>query len=545
MNLPVIDQALMQARGLIGVEGGVAKPARTAAGTWTFVPAREYVRVAREALARVGLALRARDGQITPGGLVRVYRLTSLVYGDVDEWSTVTPLDPDAAPDLAASWARTHSMSQVIRDLLWIGEEDEPDPSERPGRNGRAPREDRTSLPDRNEAGPPAPPGERRTVVCGDRPSWWTRDGAQPSRRVPRDASMEEHLDLAPGDGLPAIAVRSAPAAALEHTLTSRGAPAGEIQPAAPPASGVLPEAASLTASECVAQTTTPHPDAPAEGPTTEGSVPEAGPEADPSTDSPTGTDALTPGDGASAVEESSPAPECVAPGQGPSQSLDPEGEDDDAPEFMCSECGDVYVEVEGEVCGLCMEAVRCVSCEEPLTGEPADEEDGGPLCSKCAGTEGWCGRVGAPRVRCSTCGRTKAPHGRSVSPETPMCDEECPGYREEPRPDQLWPGEKCAPPLCQHAGPLEEPSPLALARTREAALRAQAASVGASEDSGPAPETTTTTTDYRQAKRRLKRPCQSCSGPVLAGQWYADDKAGPTHKVGECVSVGAQEVTT
>lgn len=49
--------------------------------------------------------------------------------------------------------------------------------------------------------------------------------------------------------------------------------------------------------------------------------------------------------------------------------------------------------------------------------------------------------RVGV-RVRCSCCYQTKAPRGRSA-PFGCYCNEECPGYNEEPYPDpSLWPNE-------------------------------------------------------------------------------------------------------
>jgi hypothetical protein len=44
--------------------------------------------------------------------------------------------------------------------------------------------------------------------------------------------------------------------------------------------------------------------------------------------------------------------------------------------------------------------------------------------------------------VKCRTCGQRKAPRGRSVPMEMYLCDHECPGYREEPYPGYLWPGE-------------------------------------------------------------------------------------------------------
>ncbi len=44
----------------------------------------------------------------------------------------------------------------------------------------------------------------------------------------------------------------------------------------------------------------------------------------------------------------------------------------------------------------------------------------------------------------CEHCGRRKAPIGRSVAPAMAgdLCDNDCPGYRREPWPGHLWPGE-------------------------------------------------------------------------------------------------------
>ena len=44
--------------------------------------------------------------------------------------------------------------------------------------------------------------------------------------------------------------------------------------------------------------------------------------------------------------------------------------------------------------------------------------------------------------VFCKVCGQRKAPIGRSVSMAYYMCDHECEGYRQEPFPGSLWPGE-------------------------------------------------------------------------------------------------------
>ena len=46
--------------------------------------------------------------------------------------------------------------------------------------------------------------------------------------------------------------------------------------------------------------------------------------------------------------------------------------------------------------------------------------------------------------VTCTTCGRAKAPHGRSIpdSLGSSLCSEGCPGYSLEPFAGCLWPGE-------------------------------------------------------------------------------------------------------
>lgn len=42
----------------------------------------------------------------------------------------------------------------------------------------------------------------------------------------------------------------------------------------------------------------------------------------------------------------------------------------------------------------------------------------------------------------CGVCGKTKKPIGRDAPVETYYCDEECLGYRKNPTPGHLWPGE-------------------------------------------------------------------------------------------------------
>ena len=54
--------------------------------------------------------------------------------------------------------------------------------------------------------------------------------------------------------------------------------------------------------------------------------------------------------------------------------------------------------------------------------------------------------RVGTTII-CVTCGKRKAPVGRSVSPAeaNSLCNHECSGYMKEPVPDYLFPGESDA----------------------------------------------------------------------------------------------------
>jgi len=46
--------------------------------------------------------------------------------------------------------------------------------------------------------------------------------------------------------------------------------------------------------------------------------------------------------------------------------------------------------------------------------------------------------------VDCTICGLRKKPQGRSAPLEmaNSLCDSECPGYYEDPKPGSLWPGE-------------------------------------------------------------------------------------------------------
>ena len=48
---------------------------------------------------------------------------------------------------------------------------------------------------------------------------------------------------------------------------------------------------------------------------------------------------------------------------------------------------------------------------------------------------------IGLPYVICTICGLSKKPIGRDAFLQH-LCDHECPGYRDDPCPGVLWPGE-------------------------------------------------------------------------------------------------------
>jgi len=53
----------------------------------------------------------------------------------------------------------------------------------------------------------------------------------------------------------------------------------------------------------------------------------------------------------------------------------------------------------------------------------------------------------------CTTCKQLKVPVGRSPPCEWGGCNHECPGYREDPSPCDLWPGEEREPKQQQAEG--------------------------------------------------------------------------------------------
>lgn len=55
------------------------------------------------------------------------------------------------------------------------------------------------------------------------------------------------------------------------------------------------------------------------------------------------------------------------------------------------------------------------------------------------------CNEVGPPLVKCVVCHASKKPRGRSAPLGAYYCDYECEGYRLDPQPHDLWPGEVCS----------------------------------------------------------------------------------------------------
>lgn len=58
---------------------------------------------------------------------------------------------------------------------------------------------------------------------------------------------------------------------------------------------------------------------------------------------------------------------------------------------------------------------------------------------------------VAGPLMTCTLCRKQKKPLGRSAPLEmaASLCDDDCSGYRAEPKPDCRWPGEEFCGPGC------------------------------------------------------------------------------------------------
>lgn len=404
---------------------------------FTFAPASEYMRLMREVLPRAGLILRPVVAKITPEGLERTYRLTHdpTQTGASEEWTTVTPLDRSVPPDLAAVWARTHSLVAVVKDLLLPDEEDVPDPSE------RAPSRPET-LEDRDAQ------TERVHAAREER-----RRATRPTRATRAANSLAGHLT---GGAAPVVELGQAEQEHEEQRAAEAERAADERAAASPSAPVADPDwldeereqVKHLLEDRLRVELERTRDQIQVDADRLSSETSTAGPDA---------------------VSEPAPPP--------------------------ADEATDEELGAEGEVCGLCVPTEgRCAECDVPLAADstvcpdpecPSNERQGTPaealeaLVGDDEGgdePEGWCGRVGPDRVVCSTCGNRKNPVGRSVAPEMHGCDWECPGYWEAPRPDQLWPGERCAPPLCTHTGPLTEPTPEQVQVVGQVAERVQEA---------------------------------------------------------------------
>src|ERR1041384_385109 len=78
--------------------------------------------------------------------------------------------------------------------------------------------------------------------------------------------------------------------------------------------------------------------------------------------------------------------------------------------------------------------------CHRPIFGN----ESAGRPASDMAGCTDAC----RTPVNCTVCGLRKNPVGRSASLEmcNSLCDWECEGYQQDPKPPHLWPNEPLTP---------------------------------------------------------------------------------------------------
>ena len=76
-----------------------------------------------------------------------------------------------------------------------------------------------------------------------------------------------------------------------------------------------------------------------------------------------------------------------------------------------------------------------------PASAQGKEETDASPGLARGPGSgEGKpCGPACWTSVDCAVCGRIKAPSGRSMPAEMVRCDDDCPGYRQDPKPPHLW----------------------------------------------------------------------------------------------------------
>lgn len=69
------------------------------------------------------------------------------------------------------------------------------------------------------------------------------------------------------------------------------------------------------------------------------------------------------------------------------------------------------------------------------------------------------CDEIGGALVECATCGYLKGPLGRSAPMESCYCGWDCAGYMRDPKPGQLWPGERWGDSMpCVHQGKAVKP---------------------------------------------------------------------------------------
>lgn len=544
MIVPMIDQALAQARMLIGADpqqGGVRPPERAKyedekGRTFTRVPAREWRRLLNEALPRVGLLLVTESETLTGGDLTVTFSLTHVGCGDTRTLTRAEPLPPAKSRSMGKQWAHTRAVNAVARTLLWQWDDedeaadDAEDDAEKVQREDRAPRP-RGQRPTRatratntlagvltGQVGEPAielgqaeQEQEEQRAAEAEKAAE-ERAAAQPSAPVADPDWLKERADVPPLEDRLRVELERT----RDQIQTREAAEDGTASPAPGSLLGAAPKVdADVLSNET--STTAP------------GAVPDAAP---PNADPSPSTHGVPP---AEAGEESSPAPEVTppdSPGQGasttdgPCDAFEAQGNSGRS-SWWCARC-DYHEE----------DHTKPPAPEEPTFDRPSGEPDG-EWCPDCDhevrihddtgcqvfygdGSGGSllceCERPPHEDATCRECGDTAAKSAKR--------DNSCGncGSHEWVMPDEA---------------PLTEPTPSQVTVVGNVAAR-----VGASEDSGPAPDPLSEFSGRRAmtAKENAKPvKCALCGEDVEPlAKYYAGSSRSRRAHVG-CVTAGEQ----
>jgi len=620
--VPMIDQALAQARMLIGADpqqGGVRPPERAKyedrGRSFARVPAREWRRLLSEALPRVGLVLVTESETLTGGDLTVTFSLTHVGCGDTRTLTRVEPLPPAKSRSMGKQWAHTRAVNAVARTLLWQWDDEDEAADDAEDDAEKVQREDRA----------PRPRGQRPTKATratNTLAGVLTGQVGAPAIELGQAEQEQEEQRAAEAERQAEERMAEQPAAPvadpdwLDETLTNRadleerlrseaeqntakdgdgetppdGPAGGAVLPAAPSTDDPAPpsptsdspgvESSTVAGSLSAAAPSTPPPASPPSTEVTGGSSESAPPvpaAATLTTDAPPAPGPVPPGE---AGEASSPTPEETSdsPGQGastdgPCDAFDPQGNTGRS-SWWCARC-DYHEEDhakpptpeeptsdrpsgEPALCGAngCSEraahpwtlcpahatAVGLLAPEGPgerddmcwaCGGEGRDPMTGA-LCVTCGAT----GEVQVPDWRCATCGETcvdtegevcglcVTTEGRCAECDLPLAAD----------------SEACPDPDClSHLPtvPLTEPTPSQVNVVGNVAAR-----VGASEDSGPAPDPLAEFSGRRaMTAKENARPvkCALCGEDVEPlAKYYAGSSRSRRAHVG-CVTAGEQ----